>query len=141
MRYWDASAVVPLLVSEPASTGLLAILDQDPEILVWWGTSIECTSALSRREREGALTPSETSRAIERLRRIGGEWQEMLPTDAVRSTAQRLLRVHPLRAADSLQLAAAIVASEHEPFSLEFVSLDEKLNEAAEREGFPVVRQ
>ncbi len=61
-----------------------------------------------------------------------------MPSDAVRSTAQRLLRVHPLRAADSLQLAAAIIAAEHEPGTLEFVSLNARLNEAASREGFRV---
>jgi hypothetical protein len=48
----------------------------------------------------------------------------------------RLLRVHPLRAADSLQLAAAVVASEGDPGELPFVCLDEKLAQAASREGF-----
>ncbi len=140
MRFWDASAVVPLLVSEEATGRLLSLLDTDPVMLVWWGTPVECTSALARREREGALAAAQAARALERLRRLAAGWQEVLPADAVRSTAQRLLRVHPLRAADSLQLAAAIVASEHEPASLEFVCLDEKLNDAAGREGFPLVR-
>ena len=67
-------------------------------------------------------------------------WQEVLPTDAVRSTAQRLLRVHALRVADSLQLAAAVVAAEHDPVSLPLVSLDERLCDAAAREGFAIVR-
>jgi hypothetical protein len=62
------------------------------------------------------------------------------PVDPVRAMAVRLLRLHPLRSADGLQLAAAIVAAEHEPSSLEFVGLDERLNEAASREGFRVVR-
>ncbi|MGH7567607.1 MAG: hypothetical protein ACREL9_01365 [Gemmatimonadales bacterium] len=65
-------------------------------------------------------------------------WQEILAGDAVRMTAQRLLRVHPVRAGDALQLAAAIIAAGHEPATLEFVSLDARLNEAASREGFPV---
>jgi predicted nucleic acid-binding protein len=109
-------------------------------MLVWWGTPVECVSALARREREGALANADATRAIDRLRRIAAGWQEVLPYDGVRSAAQRLLRVHPLRAADALQLAAAILASEHEPESLEFVCLDERLNDAAGREGFPVVR-
>ena len=66
-------------------------------------------------------------------------WQEVVPSGAVRNVAQRLLRVHPLRAADALQLAAATIASEREPASLEFVSLDERLNVAAQREGFIVI--
>ncbi len=139
MKFWDASAIVPLLVSEAESAGAGALLERDPEMLVWWGTPVECTSALARREREGALAAAEVADAVERLRAASEAWQEVLPADVVRTTAQRLLRVHPLRAADALQLAAAIVASEHDPASLPFVSLDDRLGDAAGREGFPVV--
>src|SRR6266513_3169712 len=134
MKFWDSSAVVPLLVVEQQRDELLALLQRDPRMLVWWGTPVECTAALARREREGALSVADAGAALERLRDVAVTWQEILPSDAVRSTAQRLLRVHPLRAADSLQLAAA----EHEPATLEIVSLDERLNEAASREGFRV---
>ena len=138
MKFWDSSAVVPLLVVEQQRDELLALLQRDPRMLVWWGTLVECTAALARREREGALSVAHAGTALERLRDVAVAWQEILPSDAVRSTAQRLLRVHPLRAGDSLQLAAAIIAAEHEPATLEFVSLDERLNEAASREGFRV---
>lgn len=141
MRFWDASAIVPLLVAEPASEGVLTLLDADPEMLVWWGTPVECVSALARREREGALAPAGVTQAVERLRAVAAAWQEILPGDLVRAAAQRLLRVHPLRAADALQLAAAIVAAEHDAASLPFVCLDERLGEAAAREGFPVLRE
>ena len=138
MKFWDSSAIVPLLVVEQQRDELLALLQRDPRMLVWWGTLVECTAALARREREGALSVAHAGTALERLRDVAVAWQEILPSDAVRSTAQRLLRVHPLRAGDSLQLAAAIIAAEHEPATLEFVSLDERLNEAASREGFRV---
>ena len=138
MKFWDSSAVVPLLVVEQQRDELLALLQRDPRMLVWWGTPVECTAALARREREGALSVADAGAALERLRDVAVTWQEILPSDAVRSTAQRLLRVHPLRAADSLQLAAAVIAAEHEPATLEIVSLDERLNEAASREGFRV---
>jgi predicted nucleic acid-binding protein len=140
MKFWDASAVVPLLVLEPSSDPLLALLAADSAMLVWWGTPVEATSALARRQREGALSAEGMTRALERLRSFGASWNEVLPAEAVRVTAQRLLRTHSLRAADSLQLAAAIVASEHDPASLGIVSLDDRLNEVAEREGFAVVR-
>ncbi|HSN89640.1 MAG TPA: type II toxin-antitoxin system VapC family toxin [Anaeromyxobacteraceae bacterium] len=138
MRFWDASAIVPLLVAETSTAGLLALLDRDPEVVAWWGSPVECTSAIARREREGALAARDAARALERLGRVTAGWQEVLPGDSLRAVAQRLLRVHPLRAADALQLAAAIVASEHEPSSLPFVCLDERLSEAAAREGFPL---
>lgn len=140
MRFWDASAIVPLLVAEPASDGMLGLLDADPELLVWWGTPVECVSALARREREGALAAASVTQAVERLRAVAAAWQEVLPGDLVRAAAQRLLRVHPLRAADALQLAAAVVAAEHDAATLPFVCLDERLAEAAAREGFPILR-
>ncbi len=104
-------------------------------MLVWWGTPVECSSALARREREGALRAPEVAGALTRLRALTDSWEEVLPSEPVRGLAQRLLRVHDLRASDSLQLAAALTAAEREPGTLEFVSLDERLNGAAEREG------
>lgn len=139
MRFWESSAVVPLLVAERDSDATLALLERDPGMVVWWGTTIECVSAIARREREGALKGRAASAAIARLDAVAASWEEVVPTEPLRSAARRLLRVHALRAADALQLAAAIVAAEHEPRSLEFACLDERLNAAANREGFRVV--
>jgi predicted nucleic acid-binding protein len=140
VRFWDSSAIVPLLFAEQESEGLAALFERDPQMLVWWASPVECISALARRERERELTAAAISDAMKRLRALADAWQEVLPGDTVRTTAQRLLRVHPLRAADALQLGAAIVASEHDPGSLPFVTCDERLDEAAGREGFPIVR-
>lgn len=139
MKFWDASAIVPLLLDEPQTQAMLSILDQDSSVLVWWGTPVECMSALSRREREGALLAEHLAQAQDVLRYLKGSWQEVLPSNVLRDVAERLLRVHSLRAADSLQLAAAIIAAEREPSSLQLVSLDERLNDAAAREGFSIV--
>lgn len=139
MKFWDSSAVVTLLVQDPRTHELLAILAGDRMMVAWWGTPVECTAAVARREREGALSVADATAALARLRSIASAWQEILPEATVRSVAERLLRVHPLRSADSLQLAAAIVAADHEPTTLEFVSLDQRLNEAASREGFTVL--
>lgn len=141
MRFWDASAIVALLVAEEARDALLGLLDDDPEIVAWWGTPVECTSAVARREREGALTADEAARVLDQLREFAQGWQEVLPSEPVRSTAQRLLRMHPLRAADSLQLAAALVAADGDPGTVEFVALDDRLNDAARREGFRIARR
>jgi predicted nucleic acid-binding protein len=137
VRFWDSSAIVPLLLEDSARKDLLELLERDPSMLVWWGTPVECASAIARRQREGALALEEAGAALARLQSLSKAWAEIAATKPVRDAAQRLLRVHPLRAADSLQLAAAIVASEGDPASLPFVSLDERLNEAASREGFP----
>jgi predicted nucleic acid-binding protein len=76
---------------------------------------------------------------MRRLAEIGQTWQEMQPTARLRQHAQRLLRVHPLRAADALQLAAALTAARGDPSMLELVCLDQRLTEAAHREGFRVL--
>ena len=138
MRFWDSSAIIPLTVTEASTEGMLAIAQEDPVMCVWWATEIECVSALARLEREGALTDSGATGALERLDLLAESWNEVQPVVAVRSAARRLLRVHALRAADALQLAAAVVAAEGQPASLEIVTLDERLAAAARREGFTV---
>lgn len=139
MRFWDASALIPLLVEEPGRERMLARLEEDGEVLSWWGTPVEIASAMARREREKLLTSDEVSSTLAALRALAESWHEIVPSDSVRRTAQRLLRSHPLRAADSLQLAAALIAADHDPASLEIVCLDERLTLAARREGFTVL--
>jgi uncharacterized protein len=140
MRFWDSSAVVPLLVGEPSTAGAMAALEADPALVAWWATEAECVSALARLEREGALSAAGMTAALGRLAALAAAWHEVEPVPLVRQTAIRLLRVHPLRAADALQLAAAIVAAEDAPGALPFVTLDDRLAAAADREGFRVVR-
>jgi len=108
-------------------------------MLVWWATEVECVSAISRLERQGALSASGTAEALRRLDDLTSSWREIHPLEGVRRTARRLLRVHPLRAADALQLGAALMGAEGRPETLHFVSLDDRLIEAAAREGFPIV--
>jgi uncharacterized protein len=115
------------------------LLADDRDVLTWWASRIEAASALSRLGREGNLEDSALQTAFHRLDALARTWDEVLPTDPVRDQAIRLLRVHPLRAADALQLASAVVASEHRPDTLPLVTLDQRLKEAAQREGFPVL--
>lgn len=140
MRFWDASALVPLVVREAASPTALRLYKEDPQLLVWWGTEVEIVSSLARREREAALDHEGMGQAMVRLSALKHGWHEVIPSDKVRQAALRLLRVHPLRAMDALQLGAAVVASWGQSSQLAFVALDERLLVAAEREGFPVIR-
>ena len=140
VRFWDASAIIPLLADEPTRERLLGLLEEDPQVLAWWGTPVEIASALARRECEKLLTADEVTAALVAVRQFADNWHEIVPSDSVRRTAERLLRAHPLRAADSLQLAAALVAADHNPSSLEMVCLDARLSSAARREGFTVVQ-
>jgi uncharacterized protein len=138
VRFWDASAIVPLLVSEASTPRLHALAASDPHILVWWASEVECASALARRERGATLDPQVAALAFTRLKQLAAGWHEVDPSDILRETAVQLLRVHPLRAADALQLAAAFVASEQRPASLE-ITLDDRLASPAQKEGFAVI--
>jgi hypothetical protein len=138
MRYWDASAIVPLLVQEPRTGDAQAALADDAGIVTWWGTRIECTSAIARLERSAALTSRQASEALELLRTLAAGWNEILAVEMVRQTACRLLRVHALRAADAVQLAAATVMAAGRPAEVWFLAFDDRLRQAAGREGFRV---
>ena len=135
MRFWDSSAVVPLLVNESRTDAALAAAREDPEMAVWWGTPVECASAIARLEREGAAA-GRVAEAFARLDELAHSWIEVEPHEDVRQTARRLLRVHPLRAADALQLAAAYVVAERRPATLEIITHDERVRLAALKEGF-----
>ncbi|HTV35283.1 MAG TPA: type II toxin-antitoxin system VapC family toxin [Xanthobacteraceae bacterium] len=139
MKFWDSSAIVPLLVHEESSERLRSLLARDSDVFVWWGCEVECISALARRERDGSIHAQALTAALERLKQLAGLWEEIDPTDAVREAAARFVRVHPLRAADALQLAAAFLAAEQRPSSLTVVTLDERLAGAARKEGFVVM--
>jgi uncharacterized protein len=106
MKYWDASAIVPALVAEPTTRTVQALAARDPAMLVWWGTHVECASAIARLERDGLLDEPAVTQAMDRLKQLAAGWHEVDPSDAIREAAVRFLRVHPLQAADALQLAA-----------------------------------
>jgi uncharacterized protein len=139
MKFWDSSAIVPLCVEEDATDRLLALVDKDPEVAIWWATPVECASALARLEREEALTPAEAAEAFRRLDLLARSWFEIEPHDELREVARRLLRVHPLRAGAALQLAAAYLAAERRPPTLEVITLDDRLRQAGLKEGFRVL--
>jgi predicted nucleic acid-binding protein len=139
MKFWDSSAIVPLLVDEPASAKRAEQFAADTVMLVWWATPVECASALQRLVREGGLGAAGALAAVARLRELEKHWNEVEPTQQVRQQAERLLRLHPLRAADALQLAAAVIAADYDPVSLSFVTADERLAAAAAKEGFAVL--
>jgi uncharacterized protein len=139
MKFWDASAIVPLLVAEKTTGRLQALAQRDPDMLAWWGSAVECASALARLERDAALDAKAAELAFQRLALIADAWHEVEPGELVRENAIRFLRVHLLRAADALQIAAAFVAAERRPASLQVVTLDDRLADAMRKEGFALI--
>ena len=107
----------------------------DTDMLVWWSTRVECRSALARERRMKRLTTRAFDTAIERLTWLADRWVEVEPSDAIRDAADRLIGTHDLRAADALQLGAAIAIKP----PIDFVVLDRRLALAARAEGFVVL--
>ena len=139
MMFWDASAVIPLCVDEPRSEAMQAIVREDSAMAAWWGTPVECFSAFARLRRERILSEAEESRVAETVYILSDSWTEILPSSNIRVLAARILRIHPLRAADSLQMAAALTWAGENTKGQHFVCLDKRLREAALKEGFSVL--
>lgn len=138
MKYWDASALLPLLLDEKGTSTVAPIYGEDPAQAVWCLTEVEVTSALARRTREG-MEAEALERARRELKLLLDRSTEIGSVAQIRARAVRLLNTHALRAADAVQLAAALTFCEEQPGSLSFVCLDDRLRDAARREGFPVL--
>ena len=136
MNFWDSSAITPLLVAENETALRESQLRADPDVLVWYGTHAEIESAICRRLRENSLDSSLAAHARARLSVLSKSWLEVQPTSLVKARAIRLLRVHPLRAADAFQLAAALVAFQEITAGNVFLTADLRLATAASLEGF-----
>lgn len=139
MRFWDSSALVSLLVEEEASPWCRDLLRDDSDICVWLFTRTEMVSAVRRKQRNGELSRGHAHEAMERLSALAKSWNEVSAVDLVRDRADRLLAVHPLRAEDALQLAAALVLVQERPADFPIVTADDRLADAARSEGFLVV--
>lgn len=138
MAFWDASAIVPLCCSQPASAQGRQLRRELKRMVVWWGTPLEARSAFARLTRDGAITPDECGAAVKLLGQVRVTWDEILPTAKLRALAEELPDAHRLRAADAAQLAAALVWCRERPKQRPLVCFDERLSAAARELGFSV---
>lgn len=139
MKFWDASGLVPLLVRQPQSKSSREVLLEDPNLIVWWGTRVELASALARARREAIINLEELNAIRLQVSALLAAAITILPDAMLAERAERLLYVHSLRAADALQLAAALRAVNERPNGFSFVSYDKNLSMAAQLEGFTVL--
>lgn len=139
MKFWDSSALLPLILPETQSSQALKLVKSDPDLLVWTLTTVECCSAIYRKHREGKIKVQEVAQYLKSLRKLEKSWNEIIEVNLVKARAERILGSHRLRAADSMQLAAALIACEERTHEIEFVTFDHLLAEAAMKEGFQVI--
>ncbi len=139
VRFWDTSALVPLVVEEAASKACRKLLRDKATVAVWALTRTEMTSAVWRRARSGDLELAAMPRVLARIAALASQWSEVVDLELVRDRADRLLGQHALRAADALQLAAALVLTRERPRNQELVTGDGDLANASIMEGFRVL--
>jgi predicted nucleic acid-binding protein len=139
LRYWDASALVPALLEEPGSDLVTEWLASDDAVCTWALTRVELASAIEHRSRAGTLTSAQRRSAHKLAQDLASAATEVLDIEAVRVRAVMILARHTLRAADALQLAAALIVAEGGFAGLPFVCLDRRLADAAGREGLDVL--
>lgn len=138
MRFWDSSAIVPLLVLEKETEQCIRAFQSDPEVMVWTMSKVEVFSALCRRFREGGLREIDFDSAKKRMSDFFDMAFEIISLTKVKDRALRLLQVHQLRAADAMQLASVLVATREDPSRMQIMSFDNRLSLAAKRECFIV---
>jgi hypothetical protein len=138
VRFWDSSALVALVIPEAGTARVRTWVNEDPQIAVWTLTRVELLSALARHRRDRPRAAEQLVRARGEVLEAWERWTEVTAVDVVRAHAERIVERHPLRAADALQIGAAVVFGRGEPSAVDFVTLDAAQAEAATREGFHV---
>ena len=136
--FWDTSTVVPLCVRQDISQDVQRLWRNTSRVIVWWGTTIEVRSAVSRLYQENFIDSKGLQFALARLEIIRRKWAEIVPSEKVRDIAETLPDAYGLRALDSCQLAAALVWCNEKPNGRFFVCDDTKLSVAAQKAGFSV---
>ncbi len=138
MRFWDSSALVPLVVEQPGSAQAERWMVEDADAVTWTLAQVEVVSALRRLVRDGLLAERAATQAESVCDELLARSHVVRGVERAKEVARRLLRVHALRAADALQLAAALAWAEGRPAGLILHTFDVRLALAAEREGFRV---
>lgn len=133
--FWDASALVPLCVRQDL-TAQARNLYKDYRITIWWATPVEIASALARLSRMQQIDATELNVAWKLTESLSSVWWIVQPSESLKVRALSLVERYDLRAADALQLAAAVEWCEDQPQGRVFLSADKRLREAALLCGF-----
>ena len=136
--FCDSSSLVPICIVQRPAAAMRNLVSRY-RFVVWWCTPVEIRSAFARLVRTGELTSAEHAKAQKYLDLLRLSWREMQPTEALRTHAESLVDRFPLKAADSLQLAAALAWCGDNPQGRAFISGDKQLLTAATQLGFHAI--
>jgi len=134
-HYLDASAWLKLYIGEPGSDVMRRIWTTAATL---GGSAIgrpEVSAAICRRHAAARVDVMTTGAALARLDADAARLTEVALDDAQISRAVRLTRMHRLRAADAVHLAAALELTMGGRLAVTFVAADRELLAAAAAEG------
>jgi predicted nucleic acid-binding protein len=133
--FWDSSALIPLCVQQ-LQTQRSEALYINYGVTVWWSTQVEIISGLTRLLRMREIDAAEFVEGKQVAQAMAMIWTAIKPSANVEREARALLEQYPLRAADALQLAAALEWCEGKPKGRVFLTFDQRLGEVAAQAGF-----
>ena len=136
MRFWDTSAIVPLVTKEEQTPRMQQVIAADGNVAVSFITPVELTSTIWRRGRRWYDQPS-FRRSLFKIAEIEANWMMIDEHEPIIKSARQLITKYVLRSGDAIQLAAALLLAGDHPEDLPFISLDQDLARAARDEGFP----
>jgi len=138
MRFFDASALAKRYIRAEGTSDVNRWLRESRPATCRL-TEAELSSAFARRVREGTMSAAARVAALGRMHDDLSKIQVVELVSVVVSRVHDLLARYPLRAADSLQLAAALSLGHGLGRPIEFVVYDERLADAARAEQLRVL--
>lgn len=135
LAFWDTSALVPLCAHQGITPRVVALY-RSYGVVVWWATPVEIASALRRLVRMKQLASEDWTTSRRLALDLSQSWRVVQPSKSLQSRATQLVDHYDLKAADALQLAAALEWCENLPQGKVFLAADQKLREAAVLSGF-----
>jgi predicted nucleic acid-binding protein len=136
--YVESSAVLSWLLGEPDGRSVRDIIVEERIVVTSELTLVECDRALIRATAIKALTEGEAIRCRATLNGAATQWTLFRVSDEVLERARRPLPHEPIRTLDALHLASALLGG-RVIRGLEFLSLDNRLREAARGLGFRIL--
>ncbi|HUP23399.1 MAG TPA: type II toxin-antitoxin system VapC family toxin [Thermoanaerobaculia bacterium] len=137
--FLDASALVKRYVEEDRSCVVREVFQVGVPVAISRQSIAEVATALCRRCRDGDLLPADRDAVLDALALDESTFHVVELTDDVTRESIQLLRRHPLRAGDAVQLASCVVLARELGTELRFVAFDDSLSRAARSEGLTVI--
>jgi uncharacterized protein len=134
VRFWDSSALVPLLSDEEKTDVVQALFREDRNIVTAFITPVELISAICRK---AGVNRDLRRLAMQRYSVVQANWTLIDDYEQLMASARAIAAQQCLRTGDAIQLACALRARPDK--SLPFVTLDGELIYAAREAGFTVL--